>query len=147
MIGTSFRVLFSAAARTFAGAILLMGGLRFALTMAGVPNSTTRFASMTAVIFAGTSYFAWTTTGWRERLQAAYALLIPYMLVEVGALGYTWLSGVPTIFHAQEYSFGVRVASHFWGHLIGGLTWEPLSVFILMTLIAWGRGAILRAIR
>jgi hypothetical protein len=83
----------------FMAAILAMGGLRFLLTLRGVPNSFVEFASMSSVILAGTIYFALTTATHRERLAAAYLLILPYMPVEVLSLSYTWISGKPTIFH------------------------------------------------
>jgi hypothetical protein len=61
--------------------------------------------------------------------------VLPYMIIEVAALGYTWATGRQTIFHAQEYSFGVGVGEHTIGHLVGGLTWEPLFLFLVMEVI------------
>jgi len=119
----------------FIGAIALMGVLRFVLTIAGLPNSVVRFASMTAIIMAGTIYYGFTSTSHKERLKASYFLLLPYMIVEVAALGYTWATGHQTIFHAQEYSLGFGIAQHTLGHLVGGLTWEPLSVFLVMEIL------------
>ena len=121
--------------KLFMAAVAVMGVLRFALTIARVPDSLVKFASMTVIIIAGTVYFAFASTTHKERLKAAYLLIIPYMIVEVAALGYTWASGRQTIFHAKEYSFGVGVGPHTIGHLVGGLTWEPLSVFVVMEIL------------
>src|SRR2546428_135293 len=93
----------------FIAAILAVGAIRFALTISGVTDSITRFASMTVIIMAGTVYFAIAARTHKERLKAAYLLIIPYMIVEVAALGYTWSSGRQTIFHAREYSFGTSI--------------------------------------
>jgi len=71
----------------------------------------------------------------KDRLKAAYLLILPYMIIEALALGYTWASGRSTIFHTAEYSFGMGIVPHFFGHLVGGLTWEPLSVFLIMEII------------
>ena len=132
--------------RAFIFAILVVGILRFVLTVSGLPNSTVKFFSMSAVILLGTIYFAITTTTHKERLKAAFLLILPYMVIEVLALGYTWLSGRQTIFHAEEYSFGgTPLAYHLIGHFVGGLTWEPLTVFIFMEifwLISKGLSAI-----
>ncbi len=70
---------------------------------------------------------------------------MPYMTIEVLALSYTWAAGRATIFHAPEYSLGMSIGLHTFGHLLGGLTWEPLSVFLLMELIwvAYDRGRLL----
>lgn len=121
--------------RRFVAAIFLMGLLRFVLTTASLPDAFVKFFSMTAVILAGTVYFAIRTETHKERLKAAYLLLFPYMVVEVAALGYTWATGRITIFHSADYSFGMPIATHTLGHLVGGLTWEPLGTFALMEII------------
>jgi len=121
--------------KLFMAAIAVMGVIRFVLTMAGLPDSVVKFASMTVIIMAGSIYFAFAATTHKERLKAAYLLILPYMIVEVAALGYTWASGHQTIFHAKEYSFGVGVGAHTIGHLVGGLTWEPLLLFVLMEIL------------
>src|SRR5437867_1401207 len=121
--------------KLFMAAIAVMGALRFLLTIAGVPNTVVKFASMTVIIMVGMIYFGAVLPTHKERLKAAYLLILPYMIVEVLALGYTWASGRQTIFHAQEYSFGVGIGAHTIGHLIGGLTWEPLSLFVVMEIV------------
>ena len=121
--------------RGFIAAILIVGIVRFVLTVSGLPNSVVKFFSMTVVIFAGLVYFALVTTSHLERLKASYLLILPYMIIEAVALGFTWATGRATIFHAPEYSFNSPLPLHFAGHILGGLTWEPLSVFILMELI------------
>jgi hypothetical protein len=90
---------------------------------------------MTVIMAAGFLYFAIVSTTHKERLKAAYLLVLPYMIIEVAALGYTWASGRQTVFHAEEYSFGLGIAAHTMGHLVGGLTWEPLSGFVLMEIV------------
>lgn len=129
--------------RVFIAAILVVGIVRFALTLAGLPNTVVRFASMTAVIMAGTLYFGLTSKTHKERLKMAYCLVIPYMIVEVGALGLIWATGRTNIFHAPEYSFGLGIAGHTLGHLVGGLTWEPITVFLLMEIL-WGLSTVLQ---
>ena len=114
-----------------------VGILRFVLTVAGIPDNLVKYCSMTAVIMAGVLYFAVATNTHKERLYASFFLILPYMIVEVLALGYTWASGRPTIFHSADYSLGFPLATHMAGHLVGGLTWEPLFVFLLMELV-WG---------
>ncbi len=120
-------------------AIIATGALRFALTVWGVSDDITKYASMTVIILGAALYYGLRAASYRELLRISYALLIPYMLVEIAAIGYTWSTGRRTIFHAPQYSFGTPIHLHFWGHAAGGLTWEPLSVFMLM--------AILRALR
>jgi hypothetical protein len=127
--------------RSFIATIFGVGGLRFILTVAGLPNSTVRYVSMTAAIAAGAVYFAIRTKTHKERLYATYLLILPYMIIEVLALGYTWLTGQQTIFHAAEYSMGIGIMGHTLGHLVGGLTWEPLTLFVLMEII-WAVSAL-----
>jgi hypothetical protein len=129
--------------RGFVLAILLMGLIRFVLTVSGVPDSTVKYFSMTAIVIVGTLYFSAATDTGKQRFIAAYLLILPYMVVEVAALGYTWISGQRTIFQADEYSLGFSLVPHMLGHFVGGLTWEPWSVFILMEIL-WGIGWVLR---
>jgi len=121
--------------KLFIALIAVMGVIRFVLTMAGVSNDVVKYASMTVIIMAGSVYFGVTTSTHKERLKAAYLLILPYMLVEVAALSFTWLTGRPTIFHAPEYSMGLGIAGHMLGHLVGGLTWEPLMLFVVMEIV------------
>ena len=125
--------------------IAAMGVVRFILNMNGVPNDIVKYFSMTGIILIGLVYFAIAAATHKERLKAAYLLIMPYMTIEVLALGYTWATGRATIFHAPEYSMGFSIAWHTFGHFVGGLTWEPLSVFLLMELIwvAYDRGRLL----
>lgn len=117
-------------------AILAVGVVRFALSVSGLPNNVVTFASMSAVILIGAVYFALTAATHWERLQAAFLLVLPYMVIEVAALGYTYLTTRQTIFHAEEYSLGFPIGAHLLGHFVGGLTWEPVTVFVIME-IAW----------
>ncbi len=119
----------------FIAAIAAVGVVRFALSVAGLPNGTVKYVSMTVIILAGAVYFAVTAPTHKGRLKDAYLLIMPYLVVEVLALGYTWAAGHATIFHAEEYSFGMGIATHTLGHLAGGLTWEPLGLFVLMEVV------------
>jgi hypothetical protein len=121
--------------KAFIIAIAAMGIVRFALTVSGLPNGTVKYFSMSAIMTAGVFYFAIVTPTHKGRLKAAYLLVLPYMIIEVLALGYTWASGRQTIFHAAEYSFGTPIVVHTIGHLVGGLTWEPLFFFVVMEII------------
>lgn len=126
------------AAAGFVAAILLVGLLRFGLTVARTPDTTTRYASMSVVILAGCVYFGAAGLKWKQLAVVAYLLILPYMAVELAGIGYTWVTGRATIFHVPQYSFGMPIAHHFWGHLVGGLTWEPLSLFLVMLLVRAG---------
>ena len=121
--------------KAFIAAIAGMGIVRFALDRAGVPMDVVKYFSMTAIMVIATVSFAIATATHKQRLKDSYLLVMPYMAIEVLALGYTWMTGYQTIFHAKEYSLGSSVAQHTVGHFIGGLTWEPLSIFLVMEII------------
>lgn len=123
------------AERLFANAIFVAGLARFVLTVAGVSDALAKYASMSAVIFVGCLYFGVRAASFRELLRYAYVLILPYMLVELAGIGYTWATGRPTIFHTPEYSFNSPIHVHFWGHLVGGLTWEPAALFVIMAVV------------
>ena len=56
----------------------------------------------------------------------------------MSALGYTWITGVPTIFQRHELSMtGLTVGTHLAVMLIGGFTIEPVAAFAVMSLVAW----------
>jgi hypothetical protein len=122
--------------KAFMAAVVVVGVLRFALSVAGFPNNIVRYVSMTAVLTAGMIYFAFACNTWKERLKAAYLLILPYMIIEGAALGYSLATGTQTIFHTPEYSFGTSLPTHFFGHLIGGVSWEPLFMFLVMQILA-----------
>jgi hypothetical protein len=121
--------------KLFVIGILAVGLIRFVLGVSGLPDGVVKYASMTAVILAGAVYFAVRSSSHLERLKAAFLLILPYMIVEVLALGYTWATGRRTIFHAREYNMGTSIGVHTLGHLVGGLTWEPLALFVVMELV------------
>jgi len=123
--------------KVFIVAIAVMGVVRFILDASGLPKDVVKYFSMTAIMIIGSLYFAIATATHKERLKASYLLIMPYMTVEVIALGYTWATGHQTIFHAAEYSMGTSIGVHTLGHLIGGFTWEPLIGFVVMELV-WG---------
>ena len=131
--------------KVFIAAIAATGVVRFILNVSSVPNDVVKYFSMTAVMILGSIYFAITLTTHKERLKAAYLLVLPYMTIEVLALGYTWVSGRQTIFSVPEYSMGYSLAAHTIGHLVGGLTWEPLFGFLMMEII-WGIYALGRSL-
>jgi len=123
--------------KVFIVAIAVMGVVRFILDASGLPKDVVKYFSMTAIMIIGSLYFAIATATHKERLKASYLLIMPYMTVEVIALGYTWATGHQTIFHAAEYSMGTSIGVHTLGHLIGGFTWDPLIGFVAMELV-WG---------
>ena len=123
--------------KAFIAAIAAMGVVRFVLDQSGISHDIVKYFSMTVVMMIGALYFAIAEKTHKGRLKAAYLLVMPYMTVEVLALGYTWITGHPTIFHTAEYSFGYPLGQHLLGHFVGGFTWEPLFGFLVMETV-WG---------
>ena len=121
--------------KVFIVAIAVMGVVRFILDVNGLPKDVVKYFSMTAIMIIGSVYFALATATHKDRLKDSFLLVMPYMVIEVIALTYTWTTGHQTIFHTAEYSMGTSIAVHTLGHLIGGFTWEPLIVFAQMELI------------
>ena len=112
------------ALRFFVFAIFGVEGIQFGLSVSGVDNNFTRFASMTVVIAIAILYFVSRPTQRRERAIISYLLIAPYMQVDTLSLGYTWRAETATIFHSPPYTFGIDLPMHFWGHGVGGLTWK-----------------------
>ena len=122
----------------FVAAILAVGILRLSLTFLDVPDRITTFFSISVVILVGVFYFGLTCRQWRDRMLAAYVLFVPYTLIAVPALAYTWITGNPTIFQRHEHSMmGFTVGQHSAAMLIGGFTIEPWAAFVFMSLVAW----------
>ena len=100
------------AVKIFIALIAVIGVIRFVLSTAGISNDVVKYASMSVVIMAGSLYFGATTSTHKDRLKAAYLLRCFY--------GESLLTGI---------------AVHTLGHFVGGLTWEPLMVFIVMEIV------------
>ena len=125
-----------AAVAGFVSAILLVGLARLGLSLAGVSDRITTFFSISVVILIGAIYFGATCSQWRDRMLAAYVLCVPYTVIAVSALGYTWFTSHPTIFQRHEHSMtSLTVGWHFVAMLVGGFTFEPLIAFAFMSLI------------
>src|ERR1700756_4967565 len=125
------------AAAGFAAAIVVVGAIRFALSLSGVPDEIATYSSMTIVITVGWIYFAIVCPKWKDRLIAAYVLFVPYTLVEIVTLGYTYVTGNATIFQRHEHEFTLTVGQHLTTMVIQGLTWGPLLTFAVMSGLAW----------
>jgi hypothetical protein len=115
--------------------------LRLGLSLAGVPDSITTFCSITGVILLAVLYFGLTSSGWKEMFMASYAVILAYTLVAAIALGYTAITGDPTVFQRHV---GREASWHLVSMVGGGLSFEPLAIFGLMWVIAWIRTSIRR---
>jgi len=132
-------------AKVFLIFIPLVGLLRLGLSLEGMPNSTVRWFSMTAVGLIGMVYFAIRvhTTGFGSYKQllviVAMQNLLAQMVAIVGIL-LAIVTGVGNIFSAPEFSFGgqnawLHLASHvFVGTTVGALPpWAIGSLILAIT--------------
>lgn len=126
--------------RVILGLILAAGVLRLALSMAGVPDESTRWLSMTAVAAAGIVYY-----GVRVHTSGfgSYRHLLPLMFIQgvlvhglaVVAILISVATGQRTVFTAPEYAGplgpGASAAAHAASHVLAGLTVFPLVTWAL----------------
>jgi hypothetical protein len=132
-------------AKVFLILIPLVGLLRLGLSIEGMPNSTVRWFSMTALGFIGMAYYAVRvhTTGFGSYKQllviVALQNLMAQMVAIVGIL-LAIVTGVGNIFSAPEFSFGgvnpwVHLAMHvFVGTIAGSLfPWAIGSLILAVT--------------
>ncbi|MGH9391412.1 MAG: hypothetical protein ACRD1Z_17535 [Vicinamibacteria bacterium] len=127
--------------KAFLAIILVVGVLRLALSMAGVPNANVSGLSMSVAVLAGALYCAvrMPKTGF-----GSYRHLLPLMVLLSGvANGFTAVgillaiaTGQDNVFTAPEYSGGGdgKTWFHVGAHLVLGLTLFPL--------ILWGVGSL-----
>jgi len=131
--------------RVFLILIVVVWLLRLALSLGGVPNSTAKWVSVTAVLLAGIVYYgvAVHTTGF-----GSYKQLYPLMLFQSGlgeglvavAIVLAIVTGKTNIYTAPEYSGGGdgRNWLHVGAHLVVG--------FVIFPLVSWLIGSIVMAV-
>jgi hypothetical protein len=128
--------------KPFLGLILVVGIARLALSLGGVPNSTAKWLSITAVMWIGIVYFSIRvhTSGF-----GSYKHLLPILvlqglvaqLVVVPAIMLAIFTGHDNIYSVPEYSFGQdgKTWLHVAAHLGLGTTIGPLVGWLVGCLI------------
>ncbi len=130
----------------FLALVALAGIARLAMSLAGMPDATVRWSSMTVVNLVAILYYgvAVHTKGF-----GSYKQLLPLMVIQsvlansIAIVGIALtIAGVPNIFGAPEYS-GPLFAAHQWGHMLGHviggmgigsiLGWGVASLVMLIT--------------
>lgn len=113
--------------------IILVGVVRLALSLSGVPNSTGRWLSITAVIWLGGVYYAIRvhTTGFGSYKQLLPILVLQSLaaqLIIVPAIILAIFTGKDNIYSVPEYAFGQdgKTWLHVGAHLLVGTTVGPL---------------------
>ena len=132
-------------------AILVIGIARLALSLGGMPNSTTRWLSMSVVMWIGVVYYAVRvhTSGFGSYKQLLPVLALPNLVAQsiaIVAIAISIFTGVDNVFSAPEYSFGgdgktwAHLAAHvFIGPTVGSLVpwiFGCLIMFIAKKLVA-----------
>lgn len=128
--------------RVFLVLILVIGITRLALSLGGVPNSTTKWLSITAVTWIGVLYYSIRvhTSGFGsfKQLLAVLALLnLTGQAIAIVAIAIAIFTGNDNIFSAPEYAFGSD-----------GKTWVHLGAHLLVgttvgSLVPWAIGSVI----
>jgi len=113
--------------KLFLGLILIIGIVRLALSLAGVPNSTAKWVSLTGVIWIGILYFSIRvhTSGfgsYRQLLPIFMLQSLAAQVIIVTAIVLAILTGTDNIYSAPDYSGG-RVGQFLFGANYHGKTW------------------------
>ena len=116
--------------------------LRIILGAVGVPDKVVRIFSVN-VTAAASTLLAVVIIHWRRFgsysnvVVAAFVLMNWSQLLIIGAIGFSVLTGIQTVFSAPEYSFGLSPARHMIGHLTFGLGSGSLLGAAIGCLLLW----------
>jgi hypothetical protein len=131
--------------RIFLGLILVVGLVRLALSVGGVPNITARWFSITAVAWLGVFYYAVRvqTSGFGSYKQLLVICALQNLLAQTIAIAGILLAiftGTGNIFSAPEYAFGAdgRTWAHVAAHVFIGI---PIG-----TVVGWVVGSAILAV-
>lgn len=124
--------------KPFLALILVVGIARLAMSLAGVPNSTAKWFSVTAVIWIGVLYYAIRvhTSGfgtYKHLLPICVLQSLAAQLIIVPGIMLAIFTGKDNIFSTPEYAFGSDGKSwlHVAAHLLLGTTIGPLIAWLV----------------
>lgn len=124
--------------KVFLALILAVGLVRLGLSLAGLPDSSVRWASMNVPLWLGT--FACGVAahrtgfgGYRQLLPLVFVLLLPLHAVALLGIGLA-AAGHPNILAAPEYGGQVGPALHAAAHLTLGV--------VIPSVLLWGVAAL-----
>jgi hypothetical protein len=121
--------------------IPLVGIVRLALSLGGVPNETARWFSMTALVWIAVVYYSirvhTARFGSYKQLLVICALLnLSTQIISVVGILITILTGQDNIFNAPEFTFpGAPPWAHLAAHLFIGTTAGSLVPWLIGSLI------------
>jgi hypothetical protein len=128
--------------RVFLILILVVGIARLALSLGGVPNSTVKWLSMTAVAWIGVVYYSIRvhTSGfgsYKHLLPVVTLLNFVGQAIAIVGIVIAIFSGTGNIFSAPEYAFGGAGNTwlHVGAHLVVGTTFGSLMPWLIGSVI------------
>ena len=123
--------------KVFLALIAVAGVARLGLSLAGVPDGTAKWFSMTVVAAASIFYYG---TAVHMRSFGGYKQLLPLLLIQnvlansIVIIGIALtIAGFPNIFGAAEFS-GPFYRAHQWAHILG----HVIGGMGIFSLVGWG---------
>ncbi len=128
--------------KMFLALIAAVGLVRLGLSLAGLPDSSVKWASMNVVSWAGALYYA---VAVHTRGFGSYKQILPLALFQmvvqqsIAVLGILLsIVGFPNIFAAPEFSLGVQNQwIHIAAHLTIGIVVASLLLWVVSSLVMW----------
>ena len=122
--------------------IVVVGIARFVLSLAGVPNSSAKWVSITAVLWLAALYYAIRvhTSGfgsYKQLLPIYFLMSCAAQLVIVPAIILAIITGTDNIYSAPEYAFGQdgKTWFHAGAHIFLGTTAGSLVPWVVGSLV------------
>ena len=106
-------------------AVLVVGIVRLAMSLGGMPNTTVRWFSITVVMWIGVIYYAIRVHtarfgSYRHLLPIAAIANIVAQSIAIAGIAIAMVTGVTNIFSTPEYSFGTAPLAHIAAHIFIG---------------------------
>lgn len=123
--------------KAFLALIVVVGLLRLALSLAGLPDATVRWVSMNVPLWIGTIYYGVAAQrtafgSYKQLLPLVFLQLVPFHAIAVVGILLA-IAGMPNIFAAPEYSGpspDINQGLHALAHLTIGI--------VVPSLLLWG---------
>ena len=128
----------------FLGLILAVGLARLGLSLAGMPNSTTKWLSITVLVLAGVFYYGVRvhTSGfgsYKQLLPLLFNQAVLGNLISVLAIVIGILTGHDNVFTVPEYSGGGdgKTWLHAGAHIAFAIPAETLLGWLVASIVMW----------
>jgi hypothetical protein len=128
--------------RVFLILIVVVGLARLFLSLAGMPNSTVKFLSITVLGLIGIFYYGIRvhTTGF-----GSYQHLLPLIVIQnvvshgliIAAILLARLTHHPNIYSAPEYGGNAATRYHILGHVLIGMVAFSLVGWLVASIVMW----------